>query len=423
MLMQLAINGILLALIPLAVVWASSDADKFRKLAWITVFLTFDLIMFGAFTRLTDSGLGCPDWPGCYGHANPLQAHAHIAAAEALLPSGPVTVAKAWIEMIHRYLATSVGVLIIALLVISWRRWRAGRASRPAAVPGLTAALQPDQAQQQSPLLQSSLLQPPLQHSPLLQPPLPQSPLPQSSLPPSPLLGAVILVIFCVQGAFGAWTVTFKLQPVIVTIHLLLAMLLLSTLAWLAAREGSQPAVAATARALRKPATLLLALLVMQIALGGWVSTNYAAMACTDFPLCQGTLLPAMDFQHSFTLWRQLGMTADGAYLPFEALTAIHWTHRMFAFVVAAAAVWLGCKAWKTAGLEKLGRGLLLAILLQFCTGIASVFLQWPLALAVLHSAGGALLVLILVMLNYRTRIVDHRTPAPETGSAALPTR
>src|SRR3954471_4827636 len=120
---QLAIKGLLVALLPLAVVWVSSDKNKYRKLLWVTVFLTFDLIMFGAFTRLTDSGLGCPDWPGCYGHANPFQAHEHISAAEAAFPTGPVTVMKAWIEMIHRYLAMGVGVLIIALMVNAWRRW------------------------------------------------------------------------------------------------------------------------------------------------------------------------------------------------------------------------------------------------------------------------------------------------------------
>src|SRR3954471_19521249 len=120
---QLAIKGLLVALLPLAVVWVSSDKNKYRKLLWVTVFLTFDLIMFGAFTRLTDSGLGCPDWPGCYGHANPLQALEHINAAEAAMPHGPVTVAKAWIEMIHRYLAMGVGVLIISILVIGVRLW------------------------------------------------------------------------------------------------------------------------------------------------------------------------------------------------------------------------------------------------------------------------------------------------------------
>jgi hypothetical protein len=137
MLIQLAIMGLLAALLPLAIVWVSSDTNKYRKLIWVTAFLTFDLIMFGAFTRLTDSGLGCPDWPGCYGHANPGQAHEHISAAEAAMPHGPVTVMKAWIEMIHRYLAMGVGVLIVSMMVIAWRMWLQSRRQDAAFSPWL----------------------------------------------------------------------------------------------------------------------------------------------------------------------------------------------------------------------------------------------------------------------------------------------
>src|ERR1700740_1773299 len=128
---QMAVNGLLVACLPLAMVWMSSDTNKFRKLVWTIAFLTFDLIVFGGFTLLTDSGLGCPDWPGCYGAANPFLAHADIAAAEALLPSGPVTVAKAWIEMIHRYLAMTIGVLIVAMMAQAWRQWRKRSAADP----------------------------------------------------------------------------------------------------------------------------------------------------------------------------------------------------------------------------------------------------------------------------------------------------
>jgi cytochrome c oxidase assembly protein subunit 15 len=354
MVVQLAITGLLAALLPLAVVWVSSDRNKYRKLAWVTLFLTFDLIMFGAFTRLTDSGLGCPDWPGCYGHANPWQAHAHISAAEAMLPGGPVTVAKAWIEMIHRYLAMAVGVLIIALLVAAWRMWRKSARSDTRFAPAF----------------------------------------------PLVLLGFV-----CLQGAFGAWTVTMKLQPVIVTIHLLLGMTLLALLTWLAARQSEHLPVAPAAVALRAPAALALTLLAIQIALGGWVSTNYAALACPDFPLCHGALLPEVDLANGFTLWRDLGKTADGAYLAYSALTAIHWVHRNFALLVVGYIGWLAHKALKVDGLRRSARWLLIAIALQFCTGVATVFLNWPLALAVLHNGGAALLVLLLTMLNYKARL------------------
>ncbi|MCR4298588.1 MAG: COX15/CtaA family protein [Gallionella sp.] len=355
MLIQLAVMGMLAALLPLAIVWVSSDADKYRKLVWVTLFLTFDLIMFGAFTRLTDSGLGCPDWPGCYGHANPLQAHADISAAEAAMPTGPVTVMKAWIEMIHRYLAMGIGVLIVALMIIAWRRW-----------------------------LQTG----------------------RREMKFSPLFPTLLFVFVCVQGAFGAWTVTMKLQPVIVTIHLLLGMALLALLTWFGAHLSDHPAVQRSAVALRIPAMLTFLLLLIQIALGGWVSTNYAALACTDFPLCQGELFPQMDFANGFALWRDLGMTAHGDYLPFPALTAIHWAHRVFAFLVVASVAWVALRAFNVDALCKTARWLLIMIALQFAIGISTVFLKLPLALAVAHNGGAALLVILLVMLNHKIRTV-----------------
>ena len=354
MLIQLGIIGMIAAMLPLAIVWVSDDPDKYRKLVWVTLFLTFDLIMFGAFTRLTDSGLGCPDWPGCYGHADPLRAHASISAAEAAMPTGPVTVMKAWIEMIHRYLAMAIGVLIISIMAIAWRKWR-------------------------------------------------QSGSKETRF--SPLLATVLFGFICLQGAFGAWTVTMKLQPVIVTTHLLLGMTLLALLTWLGARQTDHTPVAQAAAALRLPAALAAILLALQIALGGWVSSNYAALACTDFPLCQGMLLPPMDFAHGFALWRDLGKTAGGEFLPFAALTAIHWTHRLFAFAVITLVAWVALKALKIDGLHKTVRWLLAGIMLQFATGILTIFLNFPLALAVIHNGGAALLVLLLAMLNYKIRI------------------
>lgn len=356
MLIQLASMGILAALLPLSVVWVSSDADKYRKLVLVTLFLTFDLIMFGAFTRLTDSGLGCPDWPGCYGQANPLQAHSDISAAETAMPTGPVTVVKAWIEMIHRYLAMGIGVLIVAMMIIAWRRW-----------------------------LQSN------RHATKF----------------SPLFPTILFVFVCIQGAFGAWTVTMKLQPIIVTIHLLLGMTLLALLAWFGARLSDHPAVPNSAAALRTPAALALLLLIIQIALGGWVSTNYAALACMDFPLCQGELFPQMDFANGFTLWRDLGKTAHGDYLPIAAFTALHWTHRTFAFVVIALVSRVALGALKIAALLKTARWLLIMIVLQFAIGVSTVFLKLPLALAVAHNGGAALLLLLLVTLNYKIRLAS----------------
>jgi cytochrome c oxidase assembly protein subunit 15 len=400
-LLQLALIGVLVAILPLSMVWMSSDANKFRKLVWVAVFLTFDLIVFGGFTRLTDSGLGCPDWPGCYGMANPLLAHAQIAAAEAAMPTGPVTVTKAWIEMIHRYLAMGIGVIIMALLITAVVQWRRTRAQ--AFKPGIPLAL---------------------------------------------------FVFVCIQGAFGAWTVTLKLQPAIVTIHLLLGMGLLALLAWLGGREDflmHPPAPSgggagkggdkngsnngsnngsyngsyngsnngsnngsyngsyngndnAALHGIRRLALLAAVVVTAQIALGGWVSTNYATLACDEFPLCDGRVVPEMDFEHGFTLWRELGKTAAGQYLPFPALVAIHWVHRNFAIVVVAVVGLLVWRAWRHAYLAKHATWLALVLLLQLLTGVATVYLDFPLAIAVMHNAGAALLVLLVTMLNYRVK-------------------
>jgi heme a synthase len=353
MLIQLAITGMLVAMLPLAVILTSNDTNKYRKLLWITLFLTFDLIMFGSFTRLTDSGLGCPDWPGCYGQANPVQAHADIKAAEAIMPTGPVTVLKAWIEMIHRYIAMAVGILIIAIMVVAWRNWLKSGRQLSSYAPALPTAL---------------------------------------------------FLLVCLQGAFGAWTVTMKLQPIIVTIHLLLGLALLGMLAILGSRHSVQTAVGSAASKLFIPAIIALGLLILQIILGGWVSTNYAVLACTDFPLCHGMLIPPMDFHHGFTLWRELGKTSNGDILPVEALTAIHWVHRNFAFIVIAYIAWIAHKAIKIEGLRKSAKWILIAIAAQFASGVSTIFLSWPILIAILHNGGAALLVLLLVLLIYKIK-------------------
>jgi cytochrome c oxidase assembly protein subunit 15 len=370
-LILLLLTGLVAATVPLIVVWRSSDTDKYRKLVWVTAFLTFDLIVFGAFTRLTDSGLGCPDWPGCYGMANPFLAHAQVSSAQAAMPTGPVTIAKAWIEMVHRYLAMGIGVLLLALMVHAWRKWKASHL--PAYAPGLPT----------------------------------------------------VLVLFVgLQGAFGAWTVTLKLQPVIVTTHLLLGMGLLSLVTWLACRQDLNQHGAPVVRlhAPRWPYVLAAGVLALQIALGGWVSTNYATLACSDFPTCNGTFMPDMDFEHGFTLWRALGKTAAGHYIPMSALTAIHWVHRNFAVVLVLV---LGYAAWRARAvprLRPLARNIGIVLALQALTGIATVFFSFPLVLAVLHNAGAAMLVLLVTMLNYRSLYqIEVASPVPaKTASAHL---
>ena len=369
----IVVVGALLALGPLAWVWLrhrdARPAARLRALTVLTLFLTFDLVLFGAFTRLTDSGLGCPDWPGCYGSASPVGAHGEIHAAQTALPSGPVTQGKAWVEMTHRYLATGVGALILALTVMSWieaRRRPVGDTKRVAV---------------------------------------------------SPWWATATLAWVCLQGAFGALTVTMKLYPVIVTAHLLGGLTLLVLLA--AQCSSYVRAPISLAPGLYRGALLLALLCGLQIALGGWVSTNYAVLACQDFPTCQGHWWPPMDFDAGFTLQRALGAGKEGGYLPFAALTAIHYTHRLGAAVVLVA---MGLMAWRLhasgdRGLQRWAFGLVGVALWQLASGLANVLLGWPLAAAVAHTAGAAVLVTMLTFLITRAR--QGRRPAHSRGFAS----
>ncbi|BEP60221.1 COX15/CtaA family protein [Variovorax sp. V213] len=351
--------GVLIALGPLAWVWrrnaGAGPARRLHALTVLTLFLTFDLTLFGAFTRLTDSGLGCPDWPGCYGNASPVGASHEIAMAQSAQPTGPVTHSKAWVEMVHRYLATGVGVLILALAGATWIvRWRQRRLPVPA--KGEHATL-------------------------------------------SAWWPAFTLVWVCLQGAFGALTVTWKLFPAIVTLHLLGAVVLLVLLCIQAVRYRQAAAdrlPTAVSPALRNGLLATSALLLLQIALGGWVSTNYAVLACTQFPTCQGSWWPPMNFAQGFEIWRHLGLTGNGAPLDFSALTAIHYAHRLMAYAVFAA---LGVLAWqlrRTAPLRPQARWLAGLALLQLATGLGNVLLGWPLVAAVLHTGGAAALAVVL---------------------------
>jgi cytochrome c oxidase assembly protein subunit 15 len=371
-----ALFGALLALLPL--IWVglrhrgAEPAERLGALTWVTLFLTFDLVLFGAFTRLTDSGLGCPDWPGCYGNASPIGAHADIIAAQTTLPSGPVTQGKAWVEMVHRYLASAVGVLILVLAVASWwARWQARRAHGKGwtDVRGLRAPL-------------------------------------------SPWWATATLAWVLLQGAFGALTVTMKLYPAIVTAHLLGGIGLLVLLA-------AQTQAHARA-ALRLPAPLFagivaLALLVLvQIALGGWVSTNYAVLACSDFPTCQGEWWPAMDFENGFALRRALGAGKDGGFVPFAALTAIHYLHRLTAYAVLAAIVLLAgrLRAEGSAAARHWAFALAAVAAWQLASGLANVLLGWPLLAAVAHTAGAAALAVLLTVLIVRVLQARRRAVA-----------
>ncbi|MEP7057204.1 MAG: COX15/CtaA family protein [Caldimonas sp.] len=355
--------GAALALAPLAWVWTRehhpTSESRLRALTWATLFLTFDLVLFGAFTRLTDSGLGCPDWPGCYAKASPLGAAAHIDAAQLALPTGPVTHSKAWIEMAHRYLATAVGALVTLLAALNWIGARRGHAAA------------------------------------------------------APRWAALTLLWVCLQGAFGAWTVTMKLYPAIVTLHLLGGIGLLVLLA--VQTQIAEPKALALPRPLVRAVWLVALLAVAQIALGGWVSTNYAVLACRDFPTCQGLWWPPMDFAQGFRLRRELGQGADGAYLPFAALTAIHLAHRIGAAILLAAFALLAWRLARSTSAEPRRWGwVLVGIgLWQLATGVGNVVLGWPLAAAVGHTGGAAALALALALLLARARVARRSAPAP----------
>lgn len=380
-LLELMLLGLLIALGPLAWVWVrnrrSSPMRRLQALTVLTLFLTFDLVLFGAFTRLTDSGLGCPDWPGCYGSASPVGARAEIAAAQEAMPTGPVTHGKAWVEMIHRYLATGVGVLIIVLTVSSWvqqRRARQGRAEAP---------------------------------------------------PLSPWWPTVTLVWVCLQGAFGALTVTMKLFPAIVTLHLIGGLVLLALLCVQAVRhthaaQGRLPT--AISPPLRRGLAWVGLLLALQVVLGGWVSTNYAVLACTTFPTCQGSWWPAMDFAQGFQIWRKLGMLQDGSHISFAGLTAIHYVHRLMAYVVLAALAWLAWRLHRSGVLGAQTRWLAGLSVLQLVTGLSNVILDWPLVAAVLHTGGAAALVVVLTwaMVSSRAAVPQPREFSAPPGASRV---
>jgi len=397
--LQLMLMGVVVALGPLAWVWLKSrnapTAKRLRVLTLVTLFLTFDLVVFGAFTRLTDSGLGCPDWPGCYGHASPVGAQLHIDAAQTAMPTGPVTHPKAWVEMIHRYLATGVGVLIFTLAFITWRERR--RQSPPDAGPTLS----PGETMRDSELSELAKY--------------------KSNI--SPWWPSFTLLWVCLQGAFGALTVTMKLFPAIVTMHLLGGMVLLSLLKvqgvrYAIAQGELSPLPLQGATRFFIGATF--ALLWLQIALGGWVSTNYAVLACTDFPACQNSMWPAMNFREGFTFWRQLGAGLNGENISFQALTAIHYVHRLSAYLVFAAMIGLAVKLYKIQALRNAARWLLGLAVLQFATGLGNVLLGWPLAAAVMHTGGAAALVIVLTGIVCVSRSANQTVNSSKFSSSRL---
>src|SRR5512139_1261964 len=336
-----------------------------RRLALAALLLAFCVVVFGAYVRLTAAGLGCPDWPGCYGHVTPAAA----AAADAGTAAAPLHVGKAWREMIHRYAASTLGliILVIAGCALRWRR--------------------------------------------------------HSGVPLGLPLALVLLVIF--QGMLGMWTVTLLLKPLIVTLHLAFGLTTLSLLWWLwlslrrrssgpwagnvsAAGGGLTSALVRPAPVgVRRAASIGLIALALQIMLGGWTSTNYSAVACPDFPKCQASWWPEADFKDAFVLWRGLGVNYEGGVLQQQARVAIHFTHRLGAIVATLALLFAGIAALRARHeihTRWAAVALLLALALQLTLGITMVLRGFPLWLATAHNAGAALLLLSALALNRALR-------------------
>lgn len=323
-----------------------------HNLATLAVILAFIVVILGAYTRLSDAGLGCPDWPGCYGHLTVPESTQAIQQADLLYPHQPVEPAKAWAEMIHRYAAGTLGILIVFLAGLAiTNRERVGGAI---GVPILL----------------------------------------------------VLIVLF--QAALGMWTVTLLLLPVVVMGHLLGGMTILALLWWVNLKiRNPWPMPLAENYVVKKyrPWALLgLIIVALQIALGGWVSTNYASLACADFPLCHGQLLPIHELRSAFNLFMPVGNDFQGGYLDSAARVTIQVVHRLGALITAVYLVLLGSWIWASSrenGLRRIVAVIFLFLIVQIGLGILNIVLMLPLSIAVMHNAMAALLLLSVVTLNY----------------------
>ncbi len=339
---------------------ASSRMQWFRRIALMGAVLCTIVVVVGAWVRLTDAGLGCPDWPGCYGHAHPAQLEDKVAEINAAYPDRPFNYQKALNEMVHRYIASSLGLLVIALAAMS--AWNRRDPMQPRVLPW------------------------------------------------------ILLVTVVMQGLLGMWTVTLLVKPLIVTLHLLGGLTTLSMLWWLALRPERRDLKAAE-RPLRRLGWVVCAMIMAQVALGGWTSTNYAAAACSDFPACHGSWWPDMDFQDAFVLWRGLGIDYEGGVLDAPARVAIHYVHRLGAYVTVLAVILLVMGVWRraqTPTLRRTATALLIATAIQVLIGMNLIWQGWPLWLGTAHNAGAALVVLAMVAM------LRHLHPRPEGGHTRL---
>ena len=319
----------------------------FKRLLFSASFLTTCVVVFGAYVRLTDAGLGCPDWPGCFGTLTVPESEVAMMEAHKLYPGSIVEVGKAWREMIHRYLAGILGLIVLAISIASYKL--------------------------------------------------------RNELKVSITLPFSILTLIIFQAALGMWTVTELLKPAIVTAHLMGGMTTLGLLTYMTHRHIGAVSNTIIINPGTKPFIRFgLILLFIQIMLGGWTSTNYAALACTDFPTCHGSLMPDMDFKNAFNIFRELGMTSSGEGLSIQALQAIQWVHRVGAIVLTFYFIYIAylLRSYPPARFYK--NLMILVLFLQIIIGIANLLMYLPLFLATLHNLGAALLVIITVIINSR---------------------
>jgi cytochrome c oxidase assembly protein subunit 15 len=373
----------------------------FRRIAWLAAVLALGVIVFGAFVRLSNAGLSCPDWPTCYGRATWPKAAAD-AVEHAASEIRPFETHKAWREQVHRHAAAILGLLVLSLALLAARRrawgvaWILGPALLIAAGIPLYMQGQYTLAVALAALGETLLLVAALRWWGR-----------NAGADDGHLVSvsALTLMVIVFQALLGMWTVTWLLKPIVVMGHLLGGLLTFSLILWMAWRATDAPIRLAQAASLRRWTWGVLALLAVQIALGGWTSANYAALACgNDFPQCVNRWWPPHDFREGFVLWRGIGVDYEGGVLDGQSRIAIQLAHRMMAVVVFAALIAFALRLWRTAGMRGWATALAVLSMAQVALGIANVKLGLPLTVAVLHNAGAVLLLFVLVTLLARVR-------------------
>jgi len=381
-----------------------SPMPAYRAISWATFLLCFVVVVFGAFVRLSDAGLGCPDWPTCYGQATWPTEHEEVQAANQAFPQRPVESHKAWREQVHRHLAATLGTLVLLLAFLSARGRRFGRSIILAGAATVVVAVVLHIVGLRG--IDTSLVI--LAECLLIAF--------AATAPPGHLsrLTALTLAVVIFQAILGMWTVTWLLKPLVVTGHLLGGLTTLALLLWnlLSVERARRPLPAPVSAGLRNFALVALLVLAIQIFLGGWTSTNYAALACPDFPTCQGRWVPDTDVGQAYQLWRGIGTNYEFGVLDNRARMTIHFFHRIGALVTTGVVLALAFGLWRESTLRRYAVAVLGAVLLQVAIGISIVELQLPLGLATAHNGGAALLLVVLVILNHRLRW----TPAGQTA-------